>query len=123
TLADTQGGLVDRFALQTLGGIKLEHPVGAQDVYGTDLGHHVGGDLGDDLVEPGLCADRLRHDLPEAAEQDARPGGGPPHVRLSSKERPEASLRGGPWPVLARPGCAPTSCRVRIANAKSVPQA
>ena len=82
-LADAQRGLVDGLALQALGRIELEHAVGAQHIDRADLGHHVGRDLAHDLVEPVLRADRLRHDLAQAAEQDARPGGWPPHDPLS----------------------------------------
>ncbi len=72
-------------ALQTFGGIEFEDPVGMQDIDRAHLGHHVGRDLRHDLVEPGLRADRLRHDLAQAAEQDARPGGcWTPHDPLSS---------------------------------------
>ena len=74
-LADAQRRLVDGLALQALGGVELEHAVGAQHIDRADLGHHVGRDLRHDLVEPVLRADRLRHDLAQAAEQDARPGG------------------------------------------------
>ena len=58
-----QHGLVDRFALEALGGVKLERAVDAQHVDGADLRHHVGGDQHDDLVETVLRADRLRHHL------------------------------------------------------------
>ena len=81
-LADAQRGVVDGLGLQTLGGVELQHPVGVQDIDRAHLGHHVGRDLRHDLVEPGLRADRLRHDLAEATKQHARPGGGSaPHHR------------------------------------------
>ena len=82
-LADAQRGVVDRLALQAFGGIEFEHAVRAQHIGRADLGHHVGRDLPHDLVEPVLRADRLRHDLAQAAEQDARPGGRTPHDPLS----------------------------------------
>ncbi len=83
-LADAQRSVVDRLRLQALGGVEFQHAVGMQHIDRAHLGHHVGRDLGNGLVEPGLRADRLRHDLPQAAEQDARPGGGTPHDPLSS---------------------------------------
>ena len=82
-LADAELGMVHRLALQALGGVELEHAVGAQHIGRADLGHHVGRDLRHDLVKPFLRADRLRHDLAQAAEQDARSGGWPPHCPLS----------------------------------------
>ena len=115
--ADAQRRLVHGLALQALGGVELEHAVGAQHIGRADLGHHVGGDLRNDLVEPGLCADRLRHDLAEAAEQDARPGGGPPHVRYPRRfgrkcrpvvARPEAPFRCSSSPY--------SECKVRTAS-------
>ena len=81
-LPDAQRRVVDRGAVQALGGVEFEDAVGAQHIDRADLGHHVGRDLADGLVEPVLRADRLRHDLAQAAEQDARSGGWPPHVPL-----------------------------------------
>jgi len=46
--------------------VELEDAVGVQDIDRAHLGHHVGRDLRHDLVEPGLRADRLRHDLAES---------------------------------------------------------
>ena len=82
TLADAQRCAVDGGAVQTFGGVQLEDAVRAEHIDRADLGHHVGRDLADGLVEPVLRADRLRHDLAQAAEQDARSGGWPPHVPL-----------------------------------------
>ena len=65
-------GLVDGFALQAFGGVKLERAVDAQHVDGADLRHHVGGDQHDDLVEAVLRADRLRHHFAKPAQQHAR---------------------------------------------------
>ena len=139
-LADVQRRLVDGFAFQAFRGVQLQDAVGAQHVDRAHLGHHVGGDLGDGLVEPGLRADRLRHDLAQAAEQGARPGGWPPHIPLSSvtaSDRPGDRLflsgrrRFLGWTDCqnaAIAGAAPPNppfrfCRARITNAKSVPQA
>ena len=48
------GGEVDGLALQALGGVEFEPAVGVQHIDRADLGHHVGGDLDDDLVEARL---------------------------------------------------------------------
>jgi hypothetical protein len=66
-------------AVQPLGGVELELAVGARHVHGADLRDHVRGDQNDDLVEPLLRADRLRHHLAETAQQHARPAEGGPH--------------------------------------------
>jgi hypothetical protein len=63
---------VHGFALQTFGGVQLKGAVHAQDVDGTHLRHHVGGDQHHDLVETLLRADRFRHDFAEPAQQNAR---------------------------------------------------
>ena len=84
-VADTELGVVHGLALQALGGVELEDAVGAQDIGRAHLGDHVRRDLRHDLVKPFLRADRLRHDLAQAAEQDARSGGWPPHCPLSQK--------------------------------------
>ena len=78
---------MDGFAVQALGGEELERAVGAQHIDRADLRHHVGGDQDHDLVEPRLRADRLRHDLAEAAQQDARTAGSARH-ELSSRSAP-----------------------------------
>ena len=67
-----QHGLVDRLALEALGGVQLKRAVDPQHVDGADLRHHVGGNQHDDLVETILRADRFRHHLAEAAQQHAR---------------------------------------------------
>ena len=74
-LAGAHGGEVDGFAVEALGGKKLEHAVAAHHIDGADLRHHVGGDENHDLVETILRSDRLRHDLAEAAQQKARTAG------------------------------------------------
>ena len=74
-LTNLQRGVVNRLAVQALGGVELKDPVGVQDIDRAHLGHHVGRDLRHDLVEPGLRADWLRHDLAEPTKQYARPGG------------------------------------------------
>src|SRR5690606_5413253 len=97
TLADAELGLVDGLALEALGRIELEDAVGAQHIGRAYLGDHVRRDLRHDLVEPFLRADRLRHDLAQAAEQDARSGGWAPHVRYprsSPVKPPSAALSG-----------------------------
>ena len=66
-----QHRLVDGVAVQTFGGVEFERAVDAQHVGGADLRHHVGGDQHDDLVEPVLRADLLRHDFAEPSQQDA----------------------------------------------------
>ena len=61
-----------RRLVQAFRGVKLERAVDAQHVDRADLRHHVGGDQHHDLVQAFLRADRLRHDLAEAAQQHAR---------------------------------------------------
>ena len=72
TLPGAHGGEVDGLAVQAFRREQLERAVAAHDVEGADLRHHVGGDEDHDPVEAGLGADRLRHDLAEAAQEDAR---------------------------------------------------
>ena len=83
--ARAHDGEVDGFPVQALGGEQLEHAVAAHHVDGAHLRHHVGGDLGDDLVETVLRPDRLRHDLAEAAQQKARTAGSTWHELISSR--------------------------------------
>ena len=71
-LAGLHGGEMDGFAVEAFRGVELERPVGAHDVDRAHLGDHVGGDQDHHPVEARLRADRLRHDLAEAAQQDAR---------------------------------------------------
>ena len=74
-LADPQPGAVHRLGLQALGGEQLEHLAGAHDVGRADLGHHVGGDDADDLVEPLLArVPPPAMSVAQAAEQ--QPGAG-----------------------------------------------
>src|SRR5690606_34496734 len=102
-LADLERDAVDGLALEALRGIELEDAIGAQDVGRADFRDHVGRDLHDDLVEPDLRADRLRHDLAQAAEEYARPRKWRPHGRcsgnFSAAIRPDYALsrrwRGG----------------------------
>ena len=67
--AGAHRGEVDRFAVQAFGRVELEPAVGAQHIDRADLRDHVGGDVDDDLVEPRLRADRLRHDFAKPAQQ------------------------------------------------------
>ncbi len=70
--ARAHGGEMDRLAVQAFGREELEPAVGAQHIDRADLGHHIGGDMNDDLVEPRLRADRLRHDFAQPAQQQTR---------------------------------------------------
>ena len=56
--------------------IEFEHLARPHHIDGAHLGHHVGGDQHDDLVEPLLRCLRLRHHLAEPPEQDTRAKGG-----------------------------------------------
>ena len=56
---------------QALGGEQLQHLAGAAQIDGADLRHHVGGDDGDQLVQPHLGGGLLRHDLAQAAQKKA----------------------------------------------------
>ena len=71
-LALAHGREVDRVRVQAFGGEQLEPAVGAQHIDRADLRDHVRGDQHDDLVEPLLRRDRLRHDFAEAAQKQAR---------------------------------------------------
>ncbi len=81
-----------RLAVEALGGVKLQGAVGAHHVDGAHLRHHVGGDQDDDAVEARLGAHRLRHDLAEAAQEDARTAGsashGEPDLLQGRRQRP-----------------------------------
>jgi len=59
--------VVDGLAVEALRGIEFETTVGMQHVDRADFGHHVEGDLHDDLVEPCLSPDRLGHDFAQPA--------------------------------------------------------
>ena len=83
--AGAHGGEMDGLAVQALGRVEFETPVGAQHIDGADLGHHVGGDMHDDLVEPRLRADRLRHNLAQPAQQQTRSAEGAIHVIILSR--------------------------------------
>ncbi len=82
-LAEPQLRKVDGAGVQALGGIEFEHRIGAQHIERADLGHHVLGDVVHDPVEPRLRLERLRHELAEPFQQDARAGGHVTH-RASS---------------------------------------
>jgi hypothetical protein len=45
---------VHSVAVQAFGGVEFERVIDAQHVAGADLGHHVGRDQHDDLVQPFL---------------------------------------------------------------------
>ncbi len=81
-LALAHGGLVHGLAVEALGGVKLKRAVRAQHIDRAYLRDHIGRDQDHDSIEPLLRADRLRHDLPEPAQQDARTAERLPHVFL-----------------------------------------
>ena len=83
--AGAHRGQMDGLAVQAFGGEELERAVGAQHIDRADLGHHIGGDMDDDLVEPRLRADRLRHDFAEPAQQQTRSAEGAIHVVVLSR--------------------------------------
>ncbi len=74
---------VDGVLVQTFGGVKFEHAVGAQHIDRAHLGHHVAGDLANDPVEPLLRLKRLRHQLAQPLEQNARTAGQVSHCGYS----------------------------------------
>ena len=55
--------------VQALRRVEFESAVPTQHVNGANLRDHVGSDVDDDAIEPGLGADRLRHDFAEPAQQ------------------------------------------------------
>ena len=59
---------MDGVTVQAFGGVQLEHAVRPKDIDGAHLRHHVGGDQYDNLVEPFLRIDWLRHDFAEPSE-------------------------------------------------------
>ena len=67
TLAELERRLVHGGRVEALGGIELQHLVGAQHIDRADLRHHVGGDHHHDLVEAFLRAHRLRHHFAKPA--------------------------------------------------------
>lgn len=81
TLAETQLRQVDGVGIETDGRIELEHRVGAEHIERADFGHHVGGDIAHDPVEPFLWLEGLRHQFAEPFQKYARPGG---HVTYHS---------------------------------------
>ena len=89
-LAEPQLRQVDRTRVQTFGGVEFEHRIGAQHVERADLGHHVLGDVVHDAVEPLLRLERLRHQLAEPFQQNARACGHVTHkaALLGHGERP-----------------------------------
>ncbi|MNU76403.1 hypothetical protein D3C71_659550 [compost metagenome] len=58
--------------VETFGGVKFQHAVGAQHVDRANLRHHVAGNLTDDLVQTVLRFKVLRHHFAQPLEQDAR---------------------------------------------------
>ena len=104
-VAGRQGREVDGFAVQAFGGVELKRAVAAHDVDGAHLRHHVGGDQHDDAVEALLGADRLRHDLAQAAQEHARAAVREGHGPGSILHRPTGgrclqSLRAqSPWAI------------------------
>ena len=93
TLAEPQLRKMDRSGVQTLGSVELEHGVGAQHIERAHLGHHVLGDVVHDPVEPLLRLKRLRHELAEPLQQDARASGHVTHKASSPAARPERPAR------------------------------
>ena len=93
-LALPHGRLVDGFPVQPLGGVELEAAVRVEHIDRAHLGHHVEGDLDDDLVEARLGRDRLRHDLAQPAQQQSRSGQSATHRPLPSRP----SVAGRPAP-------------------------
>ena len=100
SLMRVHDGLVYRLAVQAFGGVKLEVAVMAQHIGRAHLGHHVGRDQHDDLVEPFLCRDLLRHDFAEPSQQDAWSSQRAPHLSCPSCR---SSLEGR---------CCPRRCEV-----------
>ena len=70
---------MDGGAVEALGGEQFQHLAGAAQIDGADLRHHVGGDDGDQLVQPHLGAGLLRHDFAQAAQKQARTTDGHRH--------------------------------------------
>ena len=87
-LAEPHRREMHRLAVQAFGGVEFEPAVGVQHIDRAHLGHHVEGDLHDDLVEARLRADRLRHDLAEAAQQQPRSAQRATHQPASFKAEP-----------------------------------
>ena len=84
TFAGGQGREMDRFAIQALGGVELQLAVGAQDIDGANLGHHIGGDMDDDPVQSRLCAHRLRHDFAKPAQKQTGSAQSAAHIPILS---------------------------------------
>ena len=118
TFARAQYRQMHGLPAQAFGGVKLEAPVHAQDVDGTHLRHHVGGDHHHDLVEAFLRADRLRHHFAEPSQKYARtaerathgphpfPGAARPGWRLETHADFAARYRSSPY----------SECKVRTAS-------
>ncbi len=68
-----QAGVVDGGAVEAFGGEQFQDLAGAAQIDGADFRHHVGGDDGDELVQPHLGASLLRHDLAQAAQKQTWP--------------------------------------------------
>ena len=71
-LADAQAGLVHRRRLQSLGGEQFQDLAGALHVDRAHLGHHVGGDDDDDLIQAYLGGAGARHDVAHPRQQASR---------------------------------------------------
>ena len=68
-LAFAHPRVVDRGAVEALGGEQFQHLAGAAQIDGADFRHHVGGDDADQLVQAHLGGGLLRHDLAQAAQE------------------------------------------------------
>ncbi|MEY9780017.1 hypothetical protein ABIA23_001419 [Sinorhizobium fredii] len=79
-LCQVYGGLV-----QTFGGVKLEHAVGAQHIDRAHFRDHVLCDLAHDPVKALLRLERFRHELAQPLEENARTRGKVSH-RVGSPE-------------------------------------
>ena len=88
--AQTQRGQMHRFGLEALGGEEFERAVVAQHIERADIGPHVLGDEGDDLVETSLRRQGLRHRLAQLPQEHPRAAYGRHHrlVRQPAKPPP-----------------------------------
>ena len=99
--AAAHGCQMDGFAVQTFGGEKLEPPVRSQHIERAHLRHHVGGDVHDDLVEPGLSVDRLGHGFAKPAQKQARAAVGGAYGPFLFRHRGLAALPAEPIRIQA----------------------
>ena len=79
TFADLEARRVNGGRFQALGCGKFKLPRTVHQIDGAHFRHHVGSDQHDNLVEPLLRAFRLRHDLAQTTEQNARTTDGARH--------------------------------------------